>query len=525
LTDSVQTPPAPVSFIATSVSPGRNNLLAGLAGQAWSALLQVALAPLLIALMGIESFGLVGFFLVINGVAQIFDLGLSPTMSRELARVSARADLAAYARDFVRTVETGYWAIGVALGIVIAAAAPIIATRWINAGSLSGTEVHRALVLMGAAIALQWPMKLYEAGLVGLQRIVPIQLLGVGMRTLGAVGTVLILWRVSSTPTAFFLWQIVMNGVHVAALAALLRRNLPPAPAPGRFNPGAVRSAAHFAAGMTGISVSAVVLMNADKLILSKVLSLGAFGYYSLAATVANALYLFILPMFNTVFPMLVAGVAARDGKKEREVYHLGSQAMAVLIVPVTAIVSFFATDILLLWTGNAEAAVQAGPIVRVLVVGTALNGLMNAPYALQLAHGWTSIGLRLNWSFVLALVPAALVVVPRYGGVGAAWVWLGLNATYMLAGVPLTHRRLLKSEAARWLVADTLLPAAAAVLVVWVAWLARSQMSVAPVGVAIGIVVALAGSWLAAICVAPETRRRLRSMLPSLALLPSPRL
>jgi O-antigen/teichoic acid export membrane protein len=96
-----------------------------------------------------------------------------------------------------------------------------------------------------------------------------------------------------------------------------------------------------------------------------------------------------------------------------------------------------------------------AGPILAALALGNVLNGLMHVPYQLQLAHGWTSFAIKLNVVAVVLLVPAILWVVPRYGAVGAAWVWIALNAGYLLAGIPLMHRRLLPTEKWHWYVRD----------------------------------------------------------------------
>jgi hypothetical protein len=55
------------------------------------------------------------------------------------------------------------------------------------------------------------------------------------------------------------------------------------------------------------------------------------------------------------------------------------------------------------------------------------------------------------------------LLVVPRYGGIGAAWVWVALNAGYLLFGIRFMHLRLLPSEKRRWYGRDVIAPASAA--------------------------------------------------------------
>jgi O-antigen/teichoic acid export membrane protein len=221
-----------------------------------------------------------------------------------------------------------------------------------------------------------------------------------------------------------------------------------------------------FAAGMSGITLTALILTQLDKVILSKLLSLELFGYYTLAGIVGNGLGVLIAPIFNVVFPALCALVAVGDTEAIKRFYHRSAQVMAVIILPMAAVIALFSFDILQLWMGSTVTAQNAAPIVSVLVVGTALNGLMNLPYALQLAYGWTSLGLRINIFLIATMVPAIFFMASRYGPVGAAAVWVVLNSVYMLIGVPLTHHRLLKGEAGRWFVEDTLLPLLGVMLV-----------------------------------------------------------
>jgi len=70
----------------------------------------------------------------------------------------------------------------------------------------------------------------------------------------------------------------------------------------------------------------------------------------------------------------------------------------------------------------------------------------------------------------VLVVVPTLLLVVPRFGAIGASWVWVGLNLGYFLVHVQLMHRRILQSEAARWYVSDVAAPLAAAIVAVLLA-------------------------------------------------------
>ncbi|MGA6994501.1 MAG: oligosaccharide flippase family protein, partial [Candidatus Deferrimicrobiaceae bacterium] len=328
----------------------KTNFIANLAGSGWAALAGLVCTPLYIRFLGMEAYGLVGFYLMLQGIVQILDLGLSPTMNREMARYSTLRDKAGEARDFVRTLEIGYWAIGIFLGIGVFSAAPYIATYWIKPGNLPVAEVQRAVAIMGALVALHWPLSFYQGGLLGLQRHVLLNGISIASSALASGGAVLILWRVSPTLTAFFSWQITIGFLQVLLTTIALWRILPPAERSPRIVPSLLRGIGGFAAGMSGITITALILTQVDKVILSRLLDLKAFGYYVLACVVGNGLTVFINPMFNTVFPRFSEMVATNDEKGLLQMYHGSTQVMAVLILPATSVLAFFSHEIVSLW-------------------------------------------------------------------------------------------------------------------------------------------------------------------------------
>ena len=94
------------------------------------------------------------------------------------------------------------------------------------------------------------------------------------------------------------------------------------------------------------------------------------------------------------------------------------------------------------------------------------INGVLNTPYMLQLAYGWTSIANKSNIVAVLLLVPAAYFLVPRYGTTGAAMLFLLLNLGYLVILPGITLRKLLPGNTWIWMRSAVFLPLAATGLV-----------------------------------------------------------
>jgi O-antigen/teichoic acid export membrane protein len=412
----------------------------------------------------------------------------------------------------------GYWLIGVVASVSLVAASPWIATHWIKGGAIPVRTIRQALTLMGVLAAFQWPVSFYQGGLMGLHKQVLLNVLRIISTTASNGGAVLILWLVSPTIQAFFIWLLATNAIVVVLWTSLLWRNLPPATRATQFDFRLVRNMGRFAAGMSGIVAFSLILGQADKVILSRVFSLTVFGYYTVGGMFGTGLVMIVSAVFSIVYPRLSALVAQNDEPGIIRLYHESTQLVAVLILPLAAVLAVFSTDILQLWTRNSDVARHAGPVATLLVAGFAVNGLMNLPYALQLAHGWTSLGLTTTISLTIIVIPALLFMAAHYGAVGAAFVFFGLQMINLLVGLPLTHRRLLRHEMTPWLLRDVGPPLAASLLAVGIARVAiPSPMS--PLSTLLTLVVVLLAAVLAAALLAAQIRERLLTKLSSILL------
>ncbi len=230
---------------------------------------------------------------------------------------------------------------------------------------------------------------------------------------------------------------------------------------------------------MLASTLLALMLTQVDKLLLSRLLTLEAFGYYALAGVVANGLYTLAAPITGAYYPRFTQLIAGGHELALRLAYHQGAQMVTVLTGSAAVVLMAFSERVLHLWTGNAVISQRAAPLVIVLSLGTLLNALMVIPYQLQVAHGWTSLAIRVNIVAVALLVPAILWAVPSYGAIGAARIWVILNTGYLIFDIPLMHRRLLPAEKWRWYAQDVAAPIAAAVVAVLLCrWLMPRDLS-----------------------------------------------
>ncbi|MGA3287078.1 MAG: oligosaccharide flippase family protein [Bacteroidota bacterium] len=428
----------------------KKNVVANFAGSAWTGLMGVIFVPIYIRLMGVESYGVIGIFASLQAMFAVLDLGLSQALAREMARLSVDQKNTNRMADTARTLEIIYWGIALVVIAVITVASHFIAYHWLNPEKISREYLLEVLWIMALVVGLRWPVSLYMGGLNGLQRQVLVNSVLAIFATLQGAGAVAVLWLIQPTVQTFFFWQALMALAQVIVLRIALWRNLS-SERKGMFRGDVLKEIWRFAAGMTGISLVSTILMQTDKILLSKLLSLSDFGYYTFAATVAAVLYRLIAPVFTAYYPRLTELVSKDDQPGLVRTYHQGCQFMAVVILPSALTLAFFSKEVLSLWVRDPGVIAHASLLVSLLVIGNTLHGFMHLPYALQLAHGWTKLSFSTNLVAVIFFAPAIYFSTMAWGTVGAASMWIVLNIGYLLIVIQLMHLRLLKHEKWSW--------------------------------------------------------------------------
>ena len=135
------------------------NLLAGLANSVWTALIGLAVVPVYLKYLGIEAYGLIGFFATTQAVLSLLDMGMAPTINREVARCSALGNLKE-AGKLLHTLAVVYWCMAGIIALIVFALAPLIAEFWLQSKQLSAQTISHAVMLMGLVVACRWPIGL-----------------------------------------------------------------------------------------------------------------------------------------------------------------------------------------------------------------------------------------------------------------------------------------------------------------------------------------------------------------------------
>jgi O-antigen/teichoic acid export membrane protein len=425
------------------------NISWNLLGGAWTGLLVMLATPWYVSKLGLDGYGMVALWLMLQMMMGLLDMGIGASLIKGFASAPQGNAGAVIRRDLLRTLELLYWSIALALTLAMVVSADWVSDRWLKAGSLPADSLATAMLMMAVSLGLQFPSALYTNGMAGLQAHAHMNAMQVAGNTLRyGAGAAVLLWRAD---IVWFLGvQIVVAAAQTMATRTLAWQLLsaPGAEAP-RFKRTVLVEIRGFSTGMALTALCAVLLASADRLVLSRMVSMEALGQYAVAFAGSGLLQLGIQPFYRTFFPRYTELLSLNDPGALRREYFQSCRMMAMLLLPLGLVGFVFAPELLHAWLGQHDETIAN--TFRLLLLGISCSGLCWLPAAFQQAHGWTRLHTQMMTGSVLIGVPLILLAVPRFGIAGATAVWLVHGISDLTLGLWLMHRRLLRGDLMRW--------------------------------------------------------------------------
>lgn len=435
----------------------KKNIVSSYVTQIYVTAIGILMVPMYIKYMGAEAYGLVGFFAMLQTWFNLLDMGLTPTIARESARFHGGAMQAIDYRRLARALEGIFFLIASLGGVFLFLLAKPIADHWLNASHLPNEEIILALELMAIIIALRWMGGLYRGVITGAEKLVWLSGFNSLIATFRNVLILPILVFISATPYSFFSFQLAVALLEISGLAWMTYRLLPEVPEGKRINWAwaPLKPVLKFSLSIAFTSSVWVLVTQTDKLVLSKILPLADYGYFTVAVLVASGIMVISGPISNVLMPRLTRLHAEGQHDDFISVYRQATRIVVATVLPAALILVFFAPQVLWAWTGDAALVQHAAPILRLYAIGNAFLAISAFPYYLQYAKGDLKLHLIGNLIFVFLLIPCIIFMTIYYGVQGAGYVWVGLNITYFLFWTAFVHRKFFGSFHMRWLVND----------------------------------------------------------------------
>ena len=270
------------------------NIFANFIGRFWGYLSAFLFTPIYIKLLGVESYSIISFSLVLSGFMFVLGAGLSTTLTREFAlKTNSNNDKV----NAIKTFELFYYFISLVILLLFFTFSEFISHNWLNLDKVSPDDVSFLLKIIGFGISFQLLCEFYIGGFMGLEK----QLKANKYQIIWGVfrnGIVIIPIYFFPSLKLYFIWQSIITIIYALVLRYNLIKELKvqiPIFRKPVFDKSVLKNTWKFAAGIFLVSLVASFNTQMDKLAISKLLPINILGYYTLAISLAQSISL-ILP-------------------------------------------------------------------------------------------------------------------------------------------------------------------------------------------------------------------------------------
>lgn len=406
------------------------NTLANTTQFAVAFVIQLLLIPMIIGSLGQAEYGLWALAFSVLGFLTLLDFGLAPGVVKAVAQATASGDVLRRNR-MLSTITFVYLGLALLAALVVGVLA-LGYGPWLDVPTEAQGRALAIFLILGARTwAIVLPLGLFRGVLFGAQRVVFIS----GIQIVSSLGLAAGTWLVLRAGHGLVGMAWVNLGLlaleHVAYVIAAFRAVPQLRVSPRLFDRTLLREASEFGVFQLVVSLSALVLLRTDVILVQIFLSLGAVALYSVPLKIAEYAVLLLKPLVNNLTPVAAQlGEAGDTVGLQRLVVH-GARIALLPAALLAAGAWAFAGEALVLWLGPSFA--QAAPVLIVLLTAIALSMpqiVVSGVFTMTGRHRFTALAAAASVAVNLA---ASVALVHVFGLTGVA---LGTLAAAVLVDV-----------------------------------------------------------------------------------------
>jgi O-antigen/teichoic acid export membrane protein len=382
--------------------------------------------PYLLEQLGNEKFGVLTIIWALIGFVNLFDLGVSRSLTYEMSRLNSlnRNQISStIIAGLLIAIFTG--ALGMVLILLIG---PSFTTRWMDIDADIENDVYRSFFIIAFAIIPVAANTAIRGTLEGLQRF------GAANLNRSIVGTLMfVLPALAVVIYGPFLevisWFLLAGRIFLAFLsgAQIWRelfssdyRQLAGVGSPLMVLASKVRQLLSYGVWIAITGIIGPLMTSGDRFIIANFVNVGLMPSYIIPQEGLQKLLLVPAALFSALFPRFIEMRSEDMHGQYWKYYRLTAISMAI----VCGCAAIVAKPVLAWWISSAFAE-SSYPIVIVLCLGIWINSMAQAPYTLLHAKGQPKTTAIFHLIELVLHIGLLIVLLQLFGIIGAAYAWV----------------------------------------------------------------------------------------------------
>ena len=419
----------------------KKNTIANYVGQIYISFIGIIILPFYLKYLGASAFGLVGFFAVFQTWLRLLDVGLTPTLAREVAHIRGGSKNYNALKELVRTLEILFIIIGLLCFLLVVIFSYTIASSWLKVGTLDIQTVSLCVMLMGAMFGFRWLTDLYGGGLRGFEQQVKYNFISIISVSGQYIGGWMFLHFVSTNILHFFMFQAFVLFLNLLYTMFAFYSVMPITNKIGfTFNTKSFKKIIPFALGISYSSTVWVLVSQSDKLVFSNILPLSKYGYYALLILLSSAVSMVSSPISIAIQPRMTMLLSEGNVKAMESLYLKASVFVIVLVASVVACMCLYSHQLLYVWSGSIALADWGGDILKLYVISSGIIAIIAFQYYLQYAYGKLKLHNLYNTLYLIFVTPLIVYSAYNFGVYDTGMIWLIISLFSLVFWMPIVH-------------------------------------------------------------------------------------
>jgi O-antigen/teichoic acid export membrane protein len=394
------------------------NAIAGIIGYVWPLALALLTTPYIVHKLGNDAYGILSLVTSVLGFLAFLDLGVTNAATKYIAESNVTNDTHEINR-IVGVSITVYLAVGIIGGSLIALLTPVLVGSFLKIPPEYRAVSTFAFYVASCGFALNMMIGVFASIPKAIQRYDLSTKVNMLISTLLTAGIVALLYA------GFGLRQVVIlnllsSAVGIVLFISISKRHVPGLMLSLTVHRDTLRKLFRFGMYSLITTICASIVFHLDRLLIGSFLGSAAVTFYAIPFSIVTGLIHLIVSLTAVVFPLSSHLHASGAFDTLRALYLKSSKFAFILIVSLATPVIVLAHPIMSIWMGP-EYGLRSTPVLVILAVSSVFIAVGSVPSSLLYGVGMPGVNAKLSLLSAGLSLALLLVLIPRFGLVGAA--------------------------------------------------------------------------------------------------------
>ena len=413
-------------------------------------LLLIFVVPLYLNYLDYESYALIGISIVLNSLSQIFDLGFHQIIMRKTSLCIAQKYSENELITLFKSIEKVLLVISLFLIVIVLNFSELIISDFLNVENIDEQSLRISIILISSLLIVKAFYGVYRGGIQGFEEFKWVSYFSLLFNFLRYLGGFLLLafWQ---DVNKFFILQLVLSCIEIFYFRSKYLSFFNNIKSQVHFSWRNLINELSFSKSLTYISIIWVLLLQLDKFILMRFLTLEEFGYFTTLMIFSTGILSMVIPFGQIVISKLTLYSSDNEFNKLKKTYGELTQLCILIFFPIIVSLSIYSWEFIYLVTNDNDVANWGELILAILLVGNFFSIIGGFQYYLQISKGVLSLQSRYITILLFTYVPILYFFINSFGVLGAAFCWLVFRAITFFIWMPFIHYKLLPGGHWSW--------------------------------------------------------------------------